>query len=316
MDPIAKLKQLLDGDLSEVDASCCPIFPAEPYMVELCDLEKSPETLAALQDLGRECLSLGQVLRALTVLKITAALDYQEADVLPLMEEALQAGLDSSGQPDTSDPLAREFLATERTDISWCIIRGDQLKIVQVPVADLEFGANAWLICVDANAGQSQAPHGLAIVWWNTTPVAGRLRPAGRRHGIRRKIPLQLQLTLLGGGPDQRSGRKVDTDLLDLSESGMGLSVPDPYGLLDVPTLKGNRVRVELADSDGRPVSTLAIIMWGRIDREAPTHRVILGCRFDDPPPDFTRAVEELLVHGKSDQQYLWNLWASQVKKS
>lgn len=316
MGPLDDVRRLLEGDLSAIDVASLPLPAAETIASKTGLLAEPPsaEELGALLD---DYLGQGQILRGLALLKVCAETDRGGHRMLHLLERAFDAGLDEDGNPDTIDPLAKEFLGSERPHIAWSVLVRDRLEIAAVPNAEGHFGGNGWLICHDDRARSSEAEHGLAIVWWNTTPVAGKLRPAGRRRVSRRKIPLQVKLVFVGQHELGKSHRRVEAELEDVSKTGVGVILPNCYGRFRTETLNHERIRMEICLPSGHSVpSSLARIVWAKDDVRDGEAIVRIGIQFLDPPPEFVQSIEEMLVQGKGDQQYLWNLWESQTTRS
>ena len=317
MGPLDDVRRMLEGDLGAFNADGLPEDNAAESIAARTGLTESQLDVGAVSDLLREYLSQGQILRSLALLKICAVADPDGTQFIPLLELVFKAGLDDEGQPDTIDPLAKEFLGTSRPNLAWSVLVRDKLQIARVPNQEGHFGGNGWMISHDERRRSSDAEHGIAMVWWNITPVAGKLRPAGRRRVSRRKLPLQVRLVFFNAGDGSRQPKRCEAELSDLSATGVGVNLANLYGRFDAESLRNEKIRLEISLPSGQAApSTLARIVWSKDDIEEGEPVVRLGVHFLDPPEEFNEAVKELLVQGKGDQQYLWNLWESKTTRS
>lgn len=317
MGPLDEVRRMLEGDLGAFEAAGLPEDHAAESIAARTGLTDAELDLGAVTALLDEYLAQGQILRSLALLKICSVVDPAGAELIPHLQRVFGAGLDEDGQPDTIDPLAKEFLGTDRPNLAWSVLTRDKLQVARVPNEEGHFGGNGWMICHDERRRSSEAENGIAMVWWNTTPVAGKLRPAGRRRVSRRKLPLQVRLFFLSALDGSRQPRRCEAELSDLSATGVGVNVSNKYGRFDSADLNGEKIRLEIALPSGQAApSTLARIVWAKNDTEDSEPVVRLGVQFLEPPEEFNEAVSELLVQGKGDQQYLWNLWESQTTRS
>jgi hypothetical protein len=311
MTSMETIRRILEGHLEAFDARASTQVDASDALGRIARFDESPPTAATVEEFVTELLETGQVLKSLTLLKILSAIDPSGEAYLP----ALGRILEWSPGPGrgSQNPLAREFLGTTRLHTAWFVLSRDRLEVAVVPNENGDFGADGWTVCRDASPRPYSAPHGLALVWWSMTKVAGKVRPAGQRRVSRRKISLAVHISVLGG-PPAGGQRKIEAEMDDLSITGAGLHVRDPYGRLRGQPPLGRRLRMEVNLPSSRdPLATLADVVWMKEDMADDEPVVRLGIHFVESPPEFTDAVRELLVNAEGDQQYLWNLWELQT---
>jgi hypothetical protein len=321
MDVLSSICRILEGDFGGWEVNRLFGQDAAQGLAALLGFELAhisvPDVDAILDSLvGQE-----KVLRALTVLKILSAVDPKGSLLSPSLGRILSG--DTRGRPETAtiDPLATEFLGSDRPHIAWSILHRDRLEFLPLPAepatAVEPSTADRWLICRDGRPRGEQAPHGVELVWWTTTALAGVRRPVGQRRAPRRKAHLQARATFVGPVERLRPNRTFNAVLSDLSVSGAGLFLPDPYGVLDASALKGRRVRLEVpVPLEGRELATLADIMWCRSEQGEGPRGLHVGLCFCDPPEPFVQAVRDMISNRKGDRHLLWNLWDSAATKA
>ncbi|MCK4304287.1 MAG: PilZ domain-containing protein [Candidatus Eisenbacteria sp.] len=288
-----------------------------------------PERIADAAELGEESVSApwiegllekflvrGQILRALALLKVLSAHDPEGTCLLPHLESVLDQESLLDGEPVTTDPLATEFLGSDRAPVAWSILRRDGLSVRPAPGPKARTAPDQWTICHDPRSESPKAPHGLALVWHTTTTVPGKSRPAGKRKVCRRKMSLQGTVTFLSRSKKFRADRKYGAIIDDVSPAGVGIHLPNPHGYLNAEEARKCRIRLEISlPAQRQRIVTLAHVAWcvTANDQNGPILR--MGIQFLEPPAEFIRTIRELIIQRKGDQQLLWNLWDTQAPR-
>lgn len=317
MDPAEGIRHILEGHLEGLHLAGAAQGDVAERIATLAGLRAKSISPTRFEGLLERLHSRGQVLRALTLLKVLSCCCSDTSDLVHLLESIFEReSLLDADEPFTVDPLATEFLGSDRPPVAWSVLCRDGLEIRTAPGPDELSPPDAWIVCRDERSISPEAPHGLALVWRTTTTVPGKLRPAGQRKICRKKMSLQGSLTFLGKAEKLRPTRKHEVYVVDISPVGAGLRLPNPHGWIDTEDLKNRRIRLEISlPAESRVLLTLADVVWCRPAEEIGDPVLRLGIHFHEPPQEFVQSVRELIIQRKGDQQLLWNLWDTQAPK-
>jgi len=306
MNPLNSIRQILDGQLTgvewkEVDGAMEAQLPA--LLPESFDSDQVTEIF-------RRKLASGCYIGALAVLKSSLEAEKGDRTIVRLLAEAIKLDAESEGH--STDPIPREFFGTSRTHVALSILRRDRMAIVPLAEDNNTFGAHGWIaVQSDQPAGES-APFGWALVWWNDTEVAGKLRPAGDRFTSRRKLELSVKVALLGSANPRQGATRFRSRVTDLSPSGVRLQMSNQFDRLHGIDWKDRRLRLEFhSPNSPDPLCGIGTIRW---TEGGAGEDLVMGVQFIDPTPDFAKGIEEILAPGRSDVQYLWSLLESEGK--
>lgn len=98
-----------------------------------------------------------------------------------------------------------------------------------------------------------------------------------------------------------------DGYLKDISLSGAGLEIADPYGRLDIDEAKSGRVILTLSIPHENKTHILAHIQW--VKRKEGASRIKMGISFKDLDYEDLTAIERLIGLKSKDHNMMWNLW-------
>ncbi|MFN8549200.1 MAG: hypothetical protein U0527_14815 [Candidatus Eisenbacteria bacterium] len=274
MSALDRLEQILDGDLVGLRARTAAGADAAATLAGAAGVSLDGLSDDGIMELLDRFSRHGHRLRALSLLKVLAASDPSGTRLRPLLASLMEKDMNSTVQPDFSDPELAEFLGTEKPEAAWAAISADRLELVTAEFPDDSFGQDAFVICRDARSEPPIAPFGTALVWriQHLTEDSSR----GRRSATRRRVSFQVGVTLLSGTAENRVHQKLMRGSSICPPLGMGIVLDDPYGQLGPHTKKGARLKLALPC----PRNAAATPAWPK-SRGTRTTREAIGRKFD-----------------------------------
>ena len=317
MDPVEALEKILEGNLAGLVHTGPRARHAADQIASRIGLGEGKLPLPRVERLLGTLHGRGRFLCSLVVLKVVAARSTGNSDLIPLLESLMEdESLYDATEALTTDPLASEFLGSDRPPVAWSVLLRDRLELHAASPPGDPGVPDEWVICRDEKTTSSDAPHGVVLAWRTTTTVPGKIRPAGHRKICRKKISLKGVLTVLGPSMKGSHARRLKIRIVDISPAGLGLTIPNPHAVLDVSDFQKRRVRLDVAlPADGRRIATLANVAWCVATGGPADASIRVGVQFHEPPPEVVQAIKELIIQRKGDQQLLWNLWDVQAPK-
>jgi hypothetical protein len=312
-----RIKAIVGGDLRGLPRITQPDHDAAEWLSATLKLDAERPSVDEVATYVNQLANDGKALEALACLKILAVEDHDGAQLRPLLEQLILREQSKRSEAATTELLISEFLGTDRGHIAWSVLCRDRLELCAAPGPDGACPGDLSVVCCDPRVEDASAPHGLMLAWRRRATVQGASRPGGQRKFSRRKLPLRVRLRFVGSLRGIRSDRWYEAEVLDVSLGGVGVSFPNAHSWLSPRDVSKQRVRLEIPLVEkGQVTSSLANVAWCRCQGSGGEQVLHIGLQFHEPTAEFLVSIRDLIQQKRSDQQYLWNLWDSQEKKT